>query len=220
MSPRDGGEVLRPRTPDGEAPERPLARRLFERRPPARSPESGAGLRRWPRSVIVGLSLLVLPCVLTPIVSRWRARSRLEAGDVCGPQSVLLGDPLAVARQELEAGATARGRTTAAYALRVCRPVEAPLTPDELRILEKAARSDPDANVRVAAADTLLSVAGGGAVGEPCLRRLQGDASPLDPSLHPSLRDVCAHHHTGACTAAHYIECVLLRRKSTPGPAR
>lgn len=217
---------MRPRTPHGDAPDHPMVPREFDHRPPARSADSGVGIRRWPRSVTVVLSLLVLPCVLTPIISRWRARSRLEAGDVCGPQSVVLGDPLAVAREELEDGATARGRTTAAYALRVCRPVDAPLTAEELRILKKAATSDQDVNVRVAATDTLLSVAGGEPIGEPCLRQLHGDASPLDPSLHgtservSSLRDVCAHHHTGACTAAHYVECVLLRRQSAPGPSR
>lgn len=217
-----------PRMPGGSGhePHEPVVPKQVDHRPPVHNAESGAGIRRWPRGVIVGGVLLVAPCLLTPIISRWHARSRLEAGDVCGPQSVILGDPLEVAREELEEGTTPRARATAAYALRVCRPTDAPLTAEETRLLKQAATSDPDVNVRVAATDTLLSVAGSEPVGEPCLRQLEVDTAPLDPSLHgaservSSLRDVCAHHHTGACTAAHYVTCVLLRRASTPGPQR
>lgn len=204
-------------------PDHQVVPKVIEKRPPAHSPESGAGIRRWPRAALVVLALLVAPCVMTPIVSRWRARARLEAGDVCGPQSVVLGDPLLLARDELEEGATARGRTAAAYAIRVCRSPYAPLTAEELQVLRNAAQSDPDVNVRVAATDTLLSVTGSGPVGEACLRKLEGDDSALDPELHraservSALRDVCAHHHTGACTASHYVSCVLLR-KGGPGP--
>lgn len=201
----------------------PVTPKHVEPRSPAHSPESGAGLRRWPRAAVVGLALLASPCLLAPVIGRWRARARLEAGDVCGPQSVLVGDPLDVAREALGEGETARGRVAAAYALRVCRPPDAPLTPDELDLLRRAATSDPDANVRVAAADTLLSVAGGGPVAEACLRRLEHDDGALDPALHgdsarvASLRDVCAHHYTGACTVAHYVSCVLLARPGGAG---
>lgn len=213
-----------PRTPhpNAHSPDPPM-RKQVEFRPPAHSAESGAGIRRWPRAAIVGIVLLAAPCLLAPIASTWRARARLEAGDVCGPQSVILGDPLGVAREKLEQGSTPRARTAAAYALRVCRPTDAPLTAEELRLLKQAATTDPDANVRVAATDTLLSVSGGGPVAEACLRKLEGDASALDPSLHEasdrvaSLRDVCAHQHTGACTAAHYVSCVLLPPVMSPG---
>lgn len=198
--------------------DRPVPRDVPDKRPPAHSLESGAGIRRWPRGALVGLALLATPCLLVPIISRWRARTRLEAGDVCGPQSVVFGDPLAVAREELEEGPTPRARTTAAYALRVCRPPDAPLTAEELALLKRAATSDPDANVRVAATNTLLSVAGGGPVGEACLRSLEGDGAVLDVDLHEPLRDVCAHHASGACTVSHYVSCVLLRDRSAPGP--
>ncbi|MCO5170674.1 MAG: hypothetical protein M9894_30455 [Planctomycetes bacterium] len=63
----------------------------------------------------------------------------------------------------------------------MCRSPDAPLTADELTVPKKAATSDPDANVRVASTGTLLSVTGGGPVGEDCLRRLEGDAATIDP---------------------------------------
>lgn len=208
---------MQERTTDPAVPKR------VERRAPAHSAESGAGVRKWPRAAVVGLVLLASPCLLVPVVGRWRARARLAAGDVCGPRSVLVGDPLDVAREALREGETGRERTAAAYALRVCRSPDAPLTPDEVELLRRAATRDPDANVRVAAADTLLSVAGGGVATEACLRRLEADGEPIDLTLHESsprvssLRDVCAHHHTGTCTVAHYVACVLLGRAGAPG---